>query len=246
VPNNHGWAGAAWYNSLVYAAFHFMSASEAAFLRSADVLPAPDVVRTDLRGRVESADSRAARDIKSLVAAGDLAAAHDRFGDLIALHQRRACRIAMAYLGNPADADEAVQDAFVRVFQHIASYREDLPFDQWFTRILINRCIDRQRSRARRDLRLVPLTEAVPQTAGRSLDSPERRVLVRQWRRAIRQAVAKLPNRQRAVFTLCQYGGRTPAEVASVLGMREATVRVHLFRAVHRLRSTLEVWREAR
>jgi RNA polymerase sigma-70 factor, ECF subfamily len=223
-----------------------MSASEAAFLGSPDVLTAPEVVRTDLRGRVESADSRLAREIKHLVAAGDLPVAHERFSDLIAVHQRRACRIAMAYLGNPADADEAVQDAFVRVFQHIASYREELPFDQWFTRILINRCIDRQRSRARRDLRLVPLAEAMPQTHGRSLDSPERRVLVRQWREAIRQAVSKLPNRQRAVFTLCQYGGRTPAEVARVLGMREATVRVHLFRAVHRLRSTLEVWRESR
>jgi RNA polymerase sigma-70 factor (ECF subfamily) len=236
----------AWYNLRFTPAFFFMSASEAALLSSTDVISAPDVARTDLRGRVESADSRIARDIKSLVAAGEMAAAHDRFVDLVAVHQRRACRIAMAYLGNPADADEVVQDAFVRVFQHIATYREDLPFDQWFTRILINRCIDRQRARARRDLRLVPLTEAAPQTLGHSLDSPERRVLVRQWREAIRRAVSKLPNRQRAVFTLCQYGGRTPAEVATVLGMREATVRVHLFRAVHRLRSTLEVWREAR
>jgi RNA polymerase sigma-70 factor, ECF subfamily len=222
-----------------------MSASEAALFGSADVLPR-DARRADVRGRVDSADSRVARDIKSLVGTGDLAAAHERFGDLITLHQRRACRIAMAYLGNPADADEAVQDAFVKVFRHIATYREDLPFDQWFTRILINRCIDRQRSRARRDLRLVPLAEATAQAAGRPHESPERKVMARQWRQAVRAAVAKLPDRQRAVFTLCQYGGRTPAEVALVLGMREATVRVHLFRAVHRLRSALEVWREAR
>ena len=205
-----------------------------------------DAQRADVRGRVESADSRAAREIKASVAAGDLARAHERFGDLITLHQRRACRIAMAYLGNAADADEAVQDAFLKVFQHIGTYREDLPFDQWFTRILINRCIDRQRSRTRRDLRLVPLAEATTQVAGRADESPERRVLGRQWRQAVRAAVEKLPDRQRAVFTLCQYGGRTPAEVACVRGMREATVRVHLFRAVHRLRSALEVWREAR
>lgn len=221
-----------------------MSASDAV-LRPADGL-SPDTPAIDVRGRVDSADSRAAREIKRLVVAGSLAAAHERFGDLIALHQRRACRIGMAYLGNPADADEAVQDAFLKVFQHIAAYREDLPFDQWFTRILINCCIDRQRSRARRELRLVPLTDATTQVMGRAQDSPERRVFARQWRKAVWRAVDRLPNRQRAVFTLCQYGGRTPAEVARVLGMREATVRVHLFRAVHRLRDVLEVWREAR
>jgi RNA polymerase sigma-70 factor (ECF subfamily) len=222
-----------------------MTGSDAAHLSSVDVLRGPlDAAGT--RGRVDSADSRVAREIKALVQSGELAAARERFGDLLALHQRRACRIALAYLNDTADADEAVQDAFVRVFQNIERYREDLPFDQWFTRILINRCIDQQRARTRRDLRLVPLADNTAPPSRRPRDSPERRLLARQWRGAVSAAVAKLPDRQRAVFTMCQYGGRTPAEVAQVLGMREATVRVHLFRAVHRLRSVLEVWREAR
>jgi RNA polymerase sigma-70 factor (ECF subfamily) len=229
---------------VVIVSSQLLSSSDIVLVGSADVLPA-DARRADVRGRVDSADSRVARDIKTLAGAGDMAAAHERFADLITLHQRRACRIAMSYLGNAADADEAVQDAFVKVFQHISTYREDLPFDQWFTRILINRCIDRQRSRARHDLRLVPLGDAAMHAVGRPQDSPERRALGRQWREAVGMAVSRLPNRQRAVFTLCQYGGRSPAEVARVLGMREATVRVHLFRAVHRLRSALEVWREA-
>ncbi|HXE80370.1 MAG TPA: sigma-70 family RNA polymerase sigma factor [Vicinamibacterales bacterium] len=222
-----------------------MTGSEAAPFSSPDVLGG-HLEAAGLRGRVDSADSRVAREVKALVQTGNLAAARERFADLLALHQRRACRIALAYLNDVADADEAVQDAFVRVFQNIERYREDLPFDQWFTRILINRCIDQQRARARRDLRVVPLAEASAPASRRTQDSPERRLLARQWRNAVSAAVAKLPDRQRAVFTLCQYGGRTPAEVAEVLGMREATVRVHLFRAVHRLRSVLEVWREAR
>ena len=222
-----------------------MSVSEAASLGLIGSLPR-DTRRTEVRGRVDSADSCVAREVKALVAAGHHAAAHERFADLLTLHQRRACRIAMAYLGNLADADEAVQDAFLKVYQHIGTYREDLPFDQWFTRILINRCIDRQRSRTRRDLRLVPLADAAAQVVGRPQDSPERKAVGRQWRKAVGLAVARLPDRQRAVFTLCQYGGRTPAEVAQVLVMREATVRVHLFRAVHRLRAALEVWREVR
>ena len=55
-------------------------------------------------------------------------AARERFNALVAAHQRRALRIAYQYLRDQADADEAVQDAFVKVFQHISTYREDLPF----------------------------------------------------------------------------------------------------------------------
>ena len=67
------------------------------------------------------------------------------------MHQRRASRIAYQYLRDAAEADEAVQDAFVKVFSHIASYREAWPFEVWFTRILINGCLDRRKARARRD-----------------------------------------------------------------------------------------------
>jgi RNA polymerase sigma-70 factor, ECF subfamily len=191
------------------------------------------------------ADSRLAAEIKALVAAGDLSTARERFGDLVSLHQRRANRIAYAYLRNAADTDEAVQDAFVRVFANIGRYREDLPFDQWFTRILVNGCIDRHRARGRREKRLVPLGENTGGAVGR-FEWPDGRLAAREWRDAVTDALAELPNRQRAVFTLCHYGDRTPAEVSAMLGLRESTVRVHLFRAVHKLRAALGAWREAR
>ena len=82
---------------------------------------------------------------------GDLRTARERFGALVALHQRRAARIAYQYLRDAADADEAVQDAFVKVFSHITGYREAWPFEVWFTRILINGCLDRRKARGRHD-----------------------------------------------------------------------------------------------
>ena len=81
--------------------------------------------------------------------AGQREAAAERFGDLVAVWQRRALRLAYHYLGNAADADDAVQDAFVKVFGHMTSYRADLPFDAWFTRILVNACLDRAKARTR-------------------------------------------------------------------------------------------------
>ena len=71
-------------------------------------------------------------------------------------HQRRAARIAYHYLRDSAEADEAVQDAFVKAYQHLASFREELPFDVWFTRILINGCLDRIKARTRRERWLRP------------------------------------------------------------------------------------------
>src|SRR5213596_1664883 len=96
-------------------------------------------------------DSRLAVEIRGLVERDEMDQARERFGELVAAHQRRASRIAFQYLRDVADADEAVQDAFVKVFTRIGSYRETWPFEVWFTRILINGCLDRRKARARRD-----------------------------------------------------------------------------------------------
>ena len=65
-------------------------------------------------------------------------------------------RIAFHYLRDAADADEAVQDAFVKAYMHFGSFREELPFEVWFTRILINGCLDRLKARRRRERWIAP------------------------------------------------------------------------------------------
>src|SRR5438309_10766734 len=98
-----------------------------------------------------SEDTLLATEIRGLVERGEMDEARDRFAELVNRHQRRASRIAYQYLRDSAEADEAVQDAFVKVFSHIGSYREAWPFEVWFTRILINGCLDRRKARSRRD-----------------------------------------------------------------------------------------------
>lgn len=190
-----------------------------------------------------SKDSGLAGEIKALVVAGHRDAARERFADLVASQQRRAARIAYQYLRDVHDADEAVQDAFVKVFTHIASYREDLPFEVWFTRIVVNGCLDLRKARSRR-LRWVlpasPSNEMTPRDPVATEASPEDRLLASERGRQIAAAVAQLPERQRDVFTLCQIGGQSANEVSQALGLSEATVRVHLFRAIRRLRGLLE------
>jgi RNA polymerase sigma-70 factor (ECF subfamily) len=199
------------------------------------------------------ADARVAVDVKALQATGRLDDARERFAELIERHQRRATRIAYHYLRDAADTDEAVQDAFVKAYAHLASFREELPFDVWFTRILINGCLDRIKARTRRERWIVPMSAASPasqgdgQTVDRDLTervagagpTPEDALLTRERRRAIATALAKLPERQRAIFVLSQVEGCTSREVSALTGLNESTVRVHLFRAIRKLRTLL-------
>ncbi len=191
-----------------------------------------------------SDDSRAAIEIRGLAEHGDMDAARVRFGDIVAAHQRRALRIAYQYLRDAADAEEAVQDAFVKAFGHIGSYREEWPFEVWFTRILINGCLDRRKARARRERWLLP-TEASPSDEARLAanapadHSPEGRLLARERRGRLAAAIDRLDGRQRTVFMLCHYGDCTPREISVITGLKESTVRVHLFRAARKLRGLL-------
>jgi RNA polymerase sigma-70 factor, ECF subfamily len=202
--------------------------------------PAPSVHRS----ASVSDDSRLATEIRSLVERGEMDGARQRFGDLVATHQRRASRIAYQYLRDASEADEAVQDAFVKVFSHITSYREAWPFEVWFTRILINGCLDRRKARARRERWFVgsdstPADEARVAASGTAEPNPEARLLARERRARLAAAIDRLEGRQRTVFTLCHYGDCTPREVSIMTGLKESTVRVHLFRAARKLRGLL-------
>jgi RNA polymerase sigma-70 factor (ECF subfamily) len=192
------------------------------------------------------ADARVAVDVKALQAAGRLDAAREKFAELVSRHQRRAARIAFHYLRDAADADEAVQDAFVKAYLHFGSFREELPFEVWFTRILINGCLDRLKARRRRERWMAPpvldatgaerdLAEYLPSRA----PGPEEYVLSRERRRQLLAALSALPERQRLVFMLSHFEGRSSREVSQATGLNESTVRVHLFRAIRRLRGLL-------
>jgi RNA polymerase sigma-70 factor (ECF subfamily) len=206
---------------------------------------APVGAARERRAQPLTADTVVAIEIREAVAHGHIDTARERFGDLVATHQRRALRIAFQYLRDSAEADEAVQDAFVKAFSHIESYREAWPFEVWFTRILINGCLDRRKARARRERWFAPAEEASiadearPTFGGNAEPNPEARLLARERRARLAGAIDKLNGRQRTVFVLCHYGDCTPREVSAITGLNESTVRVHLFRAARKLRGLL-------
>ncbi len=220
-------------------------------VRRLTATPATADAASGTRGRTTgptpapSDDTCLAVEIRALVDGGDMDGARDRFSGLVATHQRRALRIAYQYLRDAAEADEAVQDAFVKVFTHISSYREAWPFEVWFTRILINGCLDRRKARARRDRWFVPsdpdiAEDTARETVGGAVEpDPESRLLARERRGTIAAAIDRLDGRQRTVFMLSHYGDCSPRDISAMTGINESTVRVHLFRAVRKLRGFL-------
>ena len=189
-----------------------------------------------------TADESLVKAIKSSLASGDHSGACLRFEEIVATHQQRALKIAYYYLRNPADVEEVVQDAFLKAFLHLPSFREELVFKLWFTRIVINACLDRIKANKRRSRWMIPTDEKQYERLLRhpsSDPSPERVLFVDERNAELRMAVIKLPERQRAVVVLNVFQGHSTKEVSQALGLSEATVRVHLFRAIQSLRKLL-------
>jgi RNA polymerase sigma-70 factor (ECF subfamily) len=180
--------------------------------------------------------------VRTALARGDRAAACDAFEAIVDRLQRRAMRVAYWYLRDAADADDAVQDAFLKAFERIESYRPGQPFDPWFLRVVVNGCLDRLKASARRGRWMLP-AEGGEALAGGGADAgptPEGRLLAAERRRELSEAIGRLPTRQRAVLVLSQLEGLSGAEIGQLTGLSESTVRVHLFRALRRLRGALQ------
>ena len=197
--------------------------------------------------RPAEAESALAGQVQDLLADGNDHAARDVFAQIVSRQQRRASRIAWHYLRDVAEADEAVQDAFVKAYTHIKSFQRNLSFEVWLTRILINGCLDRQKARTRRSRWMMPVADAgrrdqdtIERATHLSDRSPEAQLLAREWREQLMAAVHKLPDRQRLVFMLCHYSDHSTRDVAEMTGLNESTVRVHLFRAIRKLRTAME------
>lgn len=148
-------------------------------------------------------------------------------------HQTIAFRVAWSITGSATEAEEAVQDAFLKAYRALGRFRLDRPFRPWLLRIVSNEASNR-RLAARRRARLAPrLVEERRQ--GDAVPSPEAALLLHERRQELLEAVERLPEEQRgAVF--CRYFLElSEAETAAAMGSRPGTVKSRLSRALERL-----------
>jgi RNA polymerase sigma-70 factor (ECF subfamily) len=157
---------------------------------------------------------------------GDQAA----FGQLVRRHQRRAYAVARAIVLNHEDAEDAVQEAFLHAYRALDRFRPDQAFGAWLHRIVANAALDLTRRRKVREADELPESVASP-----FRDPAESSDL----RKRLRDALAELPARQRAVIVLHDIEGFKHAEIGKTLDIPEGTARSDLHYARARLREAL-------
>ena len=168
---------------------------------------------------------------------------HQAIEHIIRRYNRKLYRTARAILRDDAEAEDAVQEAYLQALRGLAKFRGDSSLGTWLTRIAANEALMRRRRNVRRS-EVIPLREdgemLMEELPGDEAATPEREVLGNQVRRLLERQVDSLPDLYRAVFVLRAVEEMSVEETAAALDIPEATVRVRYFRARALLRTALE------
>jgi RNA polymerase sigma-70 factor (ECF subfamily) len=168
---------------------------------------------------------------------------------LIRTYNQRLYRLARSILRNDAEAEEAVQEAYLRAFAHLDTFRGDSTLATWLSRIAINEALGRLRKRRRIGAAEIPEsdrhgqgTEAriIPFPLGSSEADPERTMAQRQILNLVERATDDLPEVFRTVFVARVIEGLSVEETADLLGIKPETVKTRLFRARRLVRERIE------
>ena len=194
-----------------------------------------------------AADVRSAERGRTLRAAAGLARGGDSeaFARIVTVLQPQVYRWALTYATDLDDADEITQQTFVLVHRKLRQYRGDSPFEGWVYRITRRVALQGMRKRKRRawlSESSLPGIDSVYNT------DPGGRVDRERIADYIRVFFLGLPPRQREIFDLVDLQGHDPAEVAEIIGLKQATVRANLFKARAAIRGHIiaahPAWRE--
>ena len=164
-----------------------------------------------------------------------LSGQHEYFYELIAPHERRVFMTAFDILQVEADAEEVAQEAFLKAFRSLRSFRREAQFSTWLLRITMNEA--RMRLRKRREVSLDSVfpdheeRDYIPILLADWREIPIEALLREETRRLLRESIVALPENYREVLTLRDVNGLNNAETAEILGLTLANTKVRLLRA---------------
>jgi RNA polymerase sigma-70 factor, ECF subfamily len=159
---------------------------------------------------------------------------------LVRAYEPQGLRMALGMMGNPEDAWDALQEAFVKAFQSLSRFDPDRAFGPWFFQILRNQCRDMLRSRAARFRVEVVDDDLLSYQSDRGPGSTQRERERTEARRLLWSALERVPEDQREILVLKELEGFRYQEIASVLDIPEGTVASRLFHARKALRDALD------
>jgi RNA polymerase sigma-70 factor (ECF subfamily) len=179
-----------------------------------------DVVEADDAAAIEAAS------------AGD----HAAFGALVERYQQAAFRAAYLIVRDAQEAEDVAQEAFVRAYRRLHTFRRDDPFRPWLLRIVQNQALNAVRSRTRRG----GLLGRIALFAPRAADPPDQRVAAADESSQVLAAINELPPDDRIILHLRYFLDLPEREIAAAIGRPAGTVKSRLHRAGQRLRSIIE------
>jgi RNA polymerase sigma-70 factor, ECF subfamily len=184
-----------------------------------------------------------AKDESTLVSeakAGNFAA----FEELVNRYEKKIYRLGLNVTGNPEDAEEVLQETFLKAFQHLANFREDSRFYTWIVRIAVNEGL--MKLRKRRSDKSVPIADDVdeegsiiPREFADWRPNPEQQLAQSELESILSNAARSLPPTFRTVFFLRDVEGLSTQETAELLNLTVSAVKARLFRARLHLRDEL-------
>jgi RNA polymerase sigma-70 factor (ECF subfamily) len=170
----------------------------------------------------------------------------DAFEQLVRAYDQSVLRLAMNLLRSPEDARDVYQEAFLRVYRNLDTFRFDCSFHTWLYRIVTNICLDQLRKRkVRKEESSVVETAEGPMDRMDAFEEdsavadPERVLWNRQLKDRIEGALQDLTPRERMVFELRHYQGLRLRNIGEILGTTEEAAKNCLFRATQKMRSVL-------
>ena len=160
----------------------------------------------------------------------------EAFSSLICRVQNSAYSIAYRYMENDADTRDVMQEAFIKMYRSLGSFKGDSSFETWFTRILINCCLDELRKR-----KASPGYEDIDDHFDLADHSPgtEEQILKKERQKAVTEAIRQLPEEARNIIILREFRGLSYEELADVLDLEPGTVKSRLNRAKQKLKEIL-------
>jgi RNA polymerase sigma-70 factor, ECF subfamily len=168
----------------------------------------------------------------------------EAFRALVERHSRAVYRLAHRMTGNPSDAEDVVQETFLKAYKQLGRFESRANFGTWLHRIAVNCSIDLIRSRPHRetghdaeDLDAIGGADATSDTVQRT---PERLMLSTEVQERITSAMSALSHRERAAFVLRHFEGHSIEDISRSLGLKTNATKHSIFRAVRKMRAALE------
>lgn len=170
------------------------------------------------------------------VRAGD----SEAFRVLVDRHAHTIFRLACRMVGSEEDADDVVQETFLRAYRQIDRFESRANFGTWLYRIAVNCSLDLLRRRPRREQEQLPEDDEAAPADLRGNPSPERLTFSAEVQAKVNTALQGLSDSERAAFLLRHFEGQSIEEIGRILGLRRSATKHTVFRAVQKMRRALE------